>query len=213
MLASDSLAGRFPTERTVVVPNGVSEDMLGPLVMAPGENRLVHAGTLTPRFDAPLAAELLDLLPEWTLDLYGQCQYPGSQDRPGPELAELLSRHADRIRWRGVLPRESLAAAIDRADASLVLNRPDRSAGQDSMKLYDYAARARPIVSTRFSADLERAGPPNLRLADTAAEMAAAVLASRQEPAAWALERRRWAEQRRWASRWPVWSRALFGVE
>jgi hypothetical protein len=211
ILANRSLAGRFPGERTIIVPNGVSEDMLEPLTPAPGKRRLVQTGTLTPRFDAPLTSALLDLLPEWTLDLYGQCQYPGCQEQPGPELAGLLSRRADRIQWHGALSRESLAAAIDHADVSLVLNRPDRSAGQDSMKLYDYAARGRPIVSTRISADIERIGPPNTKLVNTAAEMAAAVLASQHEPASWALERRRWAEQRRWSTRWPAWSRAVFG--
>jgi glycosyltransferase involved in cell wall biosynthesis len=212
VLASRTLAGRFPAERTVVVPNGVSEEMLGPLVPAPQATRLVHAGTLTPRFDAPLAARLLELLPDWSLDLYGQAQYPGFQEQPGPELARLLSEHAGRVRWHGVLPRESLSAAIDHAAVALVLNRPESSSGQDSMKLYDYAARGRPIVSTRFSADLEKEGPPHLRLVSDAAELADAVRSAREEASEWAEQRRRWAEERRWSARWPAWSRAVFGA-
>jgi glycosyltransferase involved in cell wall biosynthesis len=212
VLASPSLADRFPADRTVVVPNGVSEDMLGPLSRPVDAGRLVHAGTLTPRFDADLAARLLELLPDWTLDLYGQCQYPGSQEAPGPELARLLADHAPRVRWHGVVARGSLSAAIDRASVALVLNRPERSSGQDSMKLYDYAARGRPIVSTRFSPDLERTGPPHLRLLDDPSEMAQAILACSQEPASWAQDRRRWAEHQRWGSRWPAWSRAVFGT-
>jgi glycosyltransferase involved in cell wall biosynthesis len=212
VLASRTLAGRFPAERTVVVPNGVSEEMLGPLVPAPRATRLVHAGTLTPRFDAPLAARLLELLPDWSLDLYGQAQYPGFQEQPGPELASLLSEYARRVRWHGVLPRESLSAAIDHGAVALVLNRPESSSGQDSMKLYDYAARGRPIVSTRFSADLEKEGPPHLRLGSDAAELADAVRSAREEPPERAEERRRWAEERRWSARWPAWSRAVFGA-
>jgi hypothetical protein len=212
VLASGTLAGRFPAERTVVVPNGVSEEMLGPLTPAPDATRLVHAGTLTPRFDAPLAARLLELLPDWSLDLYGQCQYPGFQEQPGPELAHLLAAYPLRVRWHGVLSRDALAAAIDRGAVALVLNRPEGSSGQDSMKLYDYAARGRPIVSTRFSADLELDGPPHLRLGSDDASLADAVLGAREEPPARADDRRRWAEERRWTARWPAWSRAVFGT-
>jgi len=111
-----------------------------------------------------------------------------------------------------VLPRASLSAAIDRAAVALVLNRPERSVGQDSMKLYDYAARGRPVVTTRFSERLVEEGPPHLRVAEDARQMAEAILASLREPAPWAAERRRWAEERSWASRWPGWSAAIFGA-
>jgi hypothetical protein len=212
IVANPSLADRFPSDRTVVVPNGVSEEMLGPLAPVAVENRLVHAGTLTPRFDARLAAELLKLLPDWTLDLYGQCQYPGSGEQPGPELMWLLSTYAPRVQWHGVLPRASLSAALDRASVALVLNRRERSSGQDSMKLYDYAARGLHIVSTRFDSNLEHAGPPHMAVVDGPAEMAAAVLAAKREPGSTGRDRRRWAEEQRWASRWPAWSHAAFGT-
>jgi hypothetical protein len=212
IVATPSLTEYFPADRTTVVRNGVSDDMLGPLAPAVKAPRLVHAGTLTPRFDAQLAAGVLDLLPDWTLDLYGQSQYPGSQERPGPELSRLLSDYAARIRWHGVLPREELSAALDRAAVTLALNRPELSIGQDSMKLYDYAARGRPTVATRFSAELDEDGPPHLRIAESAREMADAILASRCEPESCAGDRRRWAEEQRWISRWPGWSEAVFGA-
>ena len=154
----------------------------------------------------------MEELPEWTLDLYGQCQYPGCQERPGPELSRLLQAYAPRIRWHGVVARELLSRAIDDAAVALVLNRPERSLGQDLMKLYDYAARGRPIVTTPFSPRLEQAGGPHLRVCENAPEMADAILASRSEPRAWVQERRRWAEEQRWSSRWEAWSAAVFGV-
>ncbi len=212
ILASPSLLEQFAGADALVVRNGVSEDMLGPLAPAEPAPRLVHAGTLTPRFDCELAAALLDHLPEWTLELYGQCQYPGRGDRPGPELARLLADRGLRVRWHGVLPREALPAAIDSGAVALVLNRPELSLGQDSMKLYDYAARGRPIISTRFAARLEQDGPPHLIVAGDAREMADAILASRSEPPQWREQRRRWAEGQRWASRWPAWSAAVFGT-
>jgi hypothetical protein len=212
VVANASLAGQFPDDRTTVVRNGVSEEMLGPLAPAIELPRMVHAGTLTPRFDAELAAQLLEKLPEWTLDLYGQCQYPGCQERPGPELSRLLQAYAPRIRWHGVVARELLSRAIDNAAVALILNRPERSLGQDSMKLYDYAARGRPIVTTPFSPRLEQEGPPHLGVCENAPEMADAILASRSEPQAWVQERRRWAEEQRCSSRWEAWSAAVFGV-
>jgi glycosyltransferase involved in cell wall biosynthesis len=211
ILANPALKELFPHERTSVVQNGVAEDMLGATRPAPQASRLVHAGTLTPRFDLEFAAALLDELPDWSLDLYGQCQYPRLQERPSPELLSFLARYATRLHWHGVLPRDRLAAAIDDADVALVLNRPEFSAGQDSMKLYDYAARGRPIVTTRFADDLETSGPPHMRIADDARSMAKAVIASAGEPPAMGDERRLWAEKQRWSARWPAWTAAAFG--
>ena len=211
VVANPGLAFLFPSERTSVVRNGVAEEMLVATSRPPRASRLVHAGTLSPRFDLKLAAALLDELPDWSLDLYGQCQYPGLQERPSPELLSFVAQYAPRLHWHGVLPRDRLAAAIDEADVALVLNRPELSAGQDSMKLYDYAARGRPVVTTRFANDLEMNGPPHLRIADDARAMAEAVVASVREPAAMGSARRRWAEGQRWSARWPAWSAAAFG--
>jgi glycosyltransferase involved in cell wall biosynthesis len=211
IVGNASLAESFPADRTVVVRNGVGDEMLGELAPAVQTPLLIHAGTLTPRFNAELAAAVLDELPDWRLDLYGQCQYPGSQERPGTELSSFLDRYAQRVRWRGVVTRRVLADAIDGAAVALVLNRPELSVGQDSMKLYDYAARGRPIVTTRISGHLEEEGPPHLRVVDGAHEMAQAILASLCEPPSYADDRRRWASENRWVQRWPSWSTAVFG--
>lgn len=212
VVVEPALLKHFPGARVVVVRNGVGEEMLGPLAPREHARRLVQAGTLTPRFDAPLASRLLELLPEWSLDLYGQCQYPGAREQPGPELAELLSHHAPRARWHGALDRSRLSGAIDRGAVALALNRPELSRGQDSMKLYDYAARGRPIVATPFAGQLSEQGPPHMLVAGEASELAAAVLASREEPDAYARQRRRWAERQRWAERWDAWAGAIFGA-
>jgi len=212
VVANRSLAEHFPGERTVVVRNGVSEEMLGPLAAPVRALRMVQASTLTPRFDCELAASLLRALPEWTLELYGQCQYPGCGERPGPELARLLEEYAPQVSWHGVLERQALSAAIDRSAVALVLNRPELSLGQDSMKLYDYAARGRPIVTTAFSPRVREEGPPHLRVCEDPGEMAGAIVSAREEPAQWRGERRRWAERQRWQTRWPEWSRAVFGA-
>jgi hypothetical protein len=211
VVANPALAGRFPADRTVVVRNGVADELLGPVTPAPGARRMVYTGTLTPRFDAELTRGVLEALPDWTLDLYGQCQYPACGDAPGPELSALLDALGPRVRWHGVVPRRELAAAIDRADVALLPNRPALSLGQDSMKLYDYAARGRPIVATPFDPGLPVGAGPRVRLAGTADATAAAVVEATGESAERRRERRAWAERQRWDERWAAWSAAVFG--
>jgi Glycosyl transferases group 1 len=212
VLADGDLAERFDDRKVTVVRNGVDEAMLRPLASPVFEPRMVHAGTLSPRFDCSMAAALLNELPEWSLELYGQCQYPGLRERPAAELERLLRDYEERVRWHGAVPREQLSSAIDHAAVTLVLNKPELSRGQDSMKLYDYAARGRPTVSTAFSNRPAADAPPRLRIAATATELAHAARESLGEPHSYALERRAWAEKQRWSTRWSDWREALFGA-
>jgi hypothetical protein len=210
-LVSAELREAFLPAQGVVVPNGVSRELLVPLTAPPGTGRLVYAGTLSERFDGVLVSELLRRLPDWTIDLFGQCQYPGRGDEPGEDLQDLLDGFDGRARWHGVVERRDLAAALDAADVAILPNRPEHSAGQDAMKLYDYAARGRPIVTTRWNDELETTGPPGLVIADDAAAFADGVLAAAASTRARADEQRRWAEARRWETRWPAWSAAVLG--
>jgi glycosyltransferase involved in cell wall biosynthesis len=212
IVANPALGEHFPPERTVVVRNGVADELLTAMTPPPDAHRMVYTGTLTPRFDAALVGAVLRAMPEWNLDLYGQCQYPGARDAPGAELADLIEALAPRVRWHGVVARAQLAVVIDRATVAILPNRPELSLGQDAMKLYDYAARGRPIVTTRFDPSLDAAGPPHVRPADTAQEMVQAIRDAVAEPEGRRRERRAWAEAQRWAERWPAWSSAAFGA-
>ena len=96
----------------------------------------------------------------------------------------------------------------------LVTSAPARGADGplgDAMKLYDYAARGRPIVSTSWGETLSEDPPPGLQLADSAEEFAAAVRAAADEPSDLAPARRAWAEARTWEQRWHGWATAAFG--
>ena len=110
-VVSDELRAVFGGREVTVVRNAVSGEVLGaPLRPAPGHNRMVYVGTLSERFDATLAGRLLDLLPGWTLDLFGQCAYARMEHRPAPELGRLLDRGDGRARWHGPVPREELVS-------------------------------------------------------------------------------------------------------
>lgn len=195
------------------VPNGVARELLD---AAPRPRRdratLVYAGTLSPRFDAPLVTAALERLPGWRLELYGQCQYPGRGQEPDEELARLLALGPDRVRWHGVVERAGLPAALDAAAVALLPNRAELTAGQSSMKLYDYAARGRPVVTSRWIAQDDPAVPPGTRFVSDAAELAAAVEAAASEPADLAAERRSWVAGHTWEARWERWAGAMLGA-
>jgi len=109
-----------------------------------------------------------------------------------------------------VLPRAGVAAAIDRADVALLPNRRAFAGGQDSMKLYDYAARGRPIVATSLPGDLAAAA--GVRCASTPDALARAVLDATAEGPGPRRARRAWAASQRWSTRWPAWRAAVLGT-
>lgn len=213
VVVAPGLAELFPGRTVVVVTNAVGGELLARAPTArPHERRLVYVGTLSERFDAPLMAGVMARLPDWTLDLYGPCNYAGRGDRPAAELTDLLDAGMGRVRWQGVVPRDRLGDALDSADVLLVPNRA-QARGQDSMKLYDYAARGRPVAVTTATLDGAAQTPPHVLAADSADELAEAVVAAADEPEAHARERRRWAEGQTWSARWADWARAVFGTD
>jgi glycosyltransferase involved in cell wall biosynthesis len=210
ILASEHLRPLFAPRPVAIIPNAASDDVLAPQpTPAPDARRLVYVGTLSPRFDAPLVAEILRELPDWRLELYGPCQYPSGGYRPDRELRALLDAFPHRVAWHGVIPRSAVASAVDRADVTLVPNRPVFSGGQDSMKIYDYAARGRPIVVTDRQLAFDDA--VGVRCARTPDAIARAVIEAAQEPAGRRQARRAWAATQRWTTRWPEWSAAVLG--
>ena len=165
-----------------VVRNAVDEELLRtPLSPVPGDRRMVYVGTLSERFDATLAGHLLDRLPDWRLDLFGQCRYAQMGTRPGSELVTLLARDDGRVRWHGPVGRDRLAGVLDSADVLLLPNRAEHSRGQDSMKLYDYCARARPIVASDGAVAGMSESPPRLRSGRDADALAALVSAAPEQ--------------------------------
>ncbi len=212
IVVNESLKRHFPGRDAVVVQNGVDRSLLSdPLVPTAHARTMVYTGTLTPRFDEELMRCVMARLCDWRLELVGECMYPGEGRHPGAALRELLADR-ERVRWHGPLGRQQAMVVLDRASVAVVPNRPELSLGQDSMKLLDYAARGRPIVTTRwFSKHAEV--PPGALCADEPEAFAQAVLVAAAEPADVGRRRREWASHRTWGVRWPIWSDAVFGVD
>jgi glycosyltransferase involved in cell wall biosynthesis len=219
---SDNLSELFGGREVTVVPNGASIEVLAPPIRPlPRARRMVYLGTLSERLDVDLIAEVLDTLPDgWSLDLYGPCQYPRLGDRPGRELQELLAS-GRRVVWHGALERAQVAQALDAADVLVLPHHRFRSGTRlstpswrgEAMKFYDYAARARAIVSTNWADGLASVGPPCLRFSDSAQGFAGQVVEAADESPERLQAQRSWAEERNWGVRWASWSRAIFGKE
>ena len=99
---SPSLAKLFSRPEVTLVRNGADNRLLAtPLSEPPEARSMAYAGTLSERLDTGLLGTLMAALPDWRLDLYGECRYKGCRDRPGPELAALLTAfaRADHLAW------------------------------------------------------------------------------------------------------------------
>jgi glycosyltransferase involved in cell wall biosynthesis len=208
IIVNPELQHCFADREALLVRNGVFDHHIVETAARTEPETMIYVGTLTDRFDAALMLEVLRLLPSWRLELVGACLYAGRGSRPAPELERLLDVPG-RVRWHGPLAREGALGLVDRAAVAIIPNRPEHSLGQDSMKLYDYAARGRPIVSTGVLAEAGR--PPHTLVADGAHEFAQAVVAAAAQSPAEAAARRAWAAEHTWERRWPAWSEAVFG--
>ena len=209
VLASGALAAEFAPAPVTVVANGV-DSVVAAVARTPvaPARRLVYAGTLSERFDAPLLGEVLDRLPGWEAELVGECQYAGLRGEPAPELRALLARSDGRISWRGPVARSELSAMLDRGRVLIAPHRSGQTRGQDSMKLYDYAVRGRAIVATPGALG-PGAAAVSVAEAQGADAFAAAVQAAAggdapvPDPA--------WLAEHAWAARWPRWRDAVLG--
>lgn len=129
------------------LPNAV--DPLSPPAPEPAEiadlqrPRLGYVGTLHPaRIDIPMLVEATRLRPEWSFVMLGPNQL---QDA---DAAQLLER--SNVRYIGTRPHHEVRAYIEHFDVCLLPNRvTEFTRSLDPLKLYEYLAAGRPIVSTR----------------------------------------------------------------
>jgi hypothetical protein len=210
VIASPKLAGAFVPRDVQLIRNAASRECLeDPVSPQPGMGRAAYVGTLSERVDPALIEASLVHLPSLSVDLFGPCAYAGRGAAPAPELASLLERHPGRLAWHGAIGRDAVSAAIDQADVCLLPFRAELARG-DIMKIYDYTARGRPIVSTSGIVDPELGTVPGLRETATPASFALAVEHALATPCVTLEASRRWAEANTWESRWPTWRAALF---
>ena len=153
---------------------------------------LVYLSQITERLDVELLRAVALARPDWTVVLVGPIVCRESALAPLHGLANVI--------LAGPLPYQEAAALVAQADVCLLPHREDAlTASLDPIKIYDYLATGRPIVSTKVAMHGDVA--PLVRLASGPRAFVAAVEAALAEPPEAAEQRRRAAEAHTWARR------------
>lgn len=197
---------RQQTSRPVFVqPNGVSASFLeafdGPLPppedLPPGGPPVVGCvGQISVAYDLDLLEELARACPELLFVFVGPVFQEGGgfQER----VDRLFAAH--NVRWLGPKPHQELPRYIQRFDICLNPLRVERCTNRRSLlRLYDYLASDRPVVSTALASALEHA--PHVEVGRDAAQLAALLRRQSSGPPVDRTARRAYILKHTWAHR------------
>jgi glycosyltransferase involved in cell wall biosynthesis len=155
----------------------------------------VYAGQLNQALDAEIVESVIEQCPEVTFRFYGPVSDPAGQrvaaalaDRPNADLA-------------GAVPHAELHRRLCQADVLLNFKKPDHTtSGNDLLKIYEYLATGRPIVSPCVS-PVDRFEDV-IRVAETPDQFADQVRAALRDESEERSKRRvAYARSNSWASR------------
>ncbi|MGE4535799.1 MAG: glycosyltransferase [Desulfovibrio sp.] len=153
---------------------------------------LVYLSQITERLDVALVRAVALARPDWTMLLIGPVV--------GPETLVAPLRSLPNVVLVGPLPVKEAATLAAQADVCLLPHREDALTGTlDPIKLYDYLATGRPIVSTAVA--MHRDLAPLVRVASGPRAFIEAVEAALAEPPGAAERRCRAARAHTWARR------------
>ncbi len=136
---------------TYLVPNAVDYDGFQKAIAqcvdasskVPSAPRIGYSGALNEKIDFGLLAQVACSRPDWQLVLIGVLDLYSR-----PDKADVL-RGLPNVQWVGRLPVAELPPAIAGLDVCLLpYERNEWTANIDSLKLYEYLACGRPVVST-----------------------------------------------------------------
>jgi glycosyltransferase involved in cell wall biosynthesis len=183
---------------TYLVPNGVdyagfqktladhSTECTDPqsAIHGPQSVRVGYSGALNEKINFELLAYIARARPDWELVLIGQLDLFSH-----PDKADVL-RDLPNVRWTGRLPVTALPSAIASLDVCLLpYERNEWTANIDSLKLYEYLACGRPVVST--DVPTARGYGDLVRIADAPDDFVAQIAASAVETDPTLIERRK----------------------
>lgn len=208
------LASRRPfNPHTYLVPNAVDYGRFQQQLAGPWSQpermaglphpRLGYVGALNEKVDYGLLAQVAREQPSWHIVLVGLRDLASQ-----PHKADVLDGLPN-VHWLGTIPATEVPYAIASLDVCLLpYERNLWTANIDSLKLYEYLACGRPVVSTDvptahlFEREAAEAGVPLVRIADSpqafAAQIAAALAESGPEAA---IARQRAAAANTWEQR------------
>ena len=153
---------------------------------------LVYLSQITERLDVDLVRRVARARPEWTVILAGPLACPPTLLEPLRELANVI--------LAGPLPYEEAAVLVAQADVCLLPHKEDAlTRSLDPIKLYDYLATGRPIVTTAVAMHPDLAGL--VRVASGPDAFIEAIDLALREPPSSAAKRREAARAHTWTAR------------
>jgi teichuronic acid biosynthesis glycosyltransferase TuaH len=124
----------------------VKEDVIHPKLKKITGKVMGYLGNIERRTDFHLLLRILDKLPEWQLVLAGPVE---RQYVP----VEIFNHK--RIHFIGQIPHPEAPSVVKRFDVAIIPFKCDEvSRGIYPLKLYEYMAAAKPVVSTNFNPDI-----------------------------------------------------------
>jgi glycosyltransferase involved in cell wall biosynthesis len=197
--------------RTILVPNGVDYERFQAAIATdgmPGDMQRVprpivgHVGAVQPDMDFSLVARLAGEHPEWSLVFIGPEDLGSDRSR----FEALLTR--PNVYYLGSKQVQDVPLYINRCDICIMpYHVTESTADCDNIKLYEYLACGRPVVSTDVPS--VRRFSPMVRIATDADEFVAQVKSSLGEDPRWAEARRREASRNSWQHRVMALSEAI----
>ena len=147
VVASEQLAGKFPTHKTQVLPHGVDFELFSstherPEDLPEAEYIAGFYGSISEWLDQDLLAQAATALPAWKFVLIGDISVDVSTLRSIPNITFL-----------GPKPHHELAAYVQHWDVAMlpfILNEQIKAC--NPLKLREYLASGTPIATTRFPA-------------------------------------------------------------
>jgi teichuronic acid biosynthesis glycosyltransferase TuaH len=146
----------------------ITEDKIHPKVANISGKVMGYLGNIERRTDFNLLLRIVDLLPEWQLVLAGPVE---RQYVP----VEIFNHK--RIHLTGAIPHHEAPSVVRRFDVAIIpFKCDDVSRGIYPLKLFEYMAAGKPVVSTNFNPDVLNKLTSTVHTADTGQQFADFVL-------------------------------------
>jgi teichuronic acid biosynthesis glycosyltransferase TuaH len=197
--------------KTFVVPNAanfelfnrsVFENSSHPKVEGIAGKVIGYLGNIERRTDFQLLKKVLEILPDWHLVMAG----PVERQYVPVEIFE-----HDRVHFIGTVPHSEAPSVVKRFDVAIIPFKCDEvSSGIYPLKLFEYMAAGKPVVSTNFNPEVLKELSETVHTADNEEQFADFVLLAYATDSAQKREKRIFvASQNTWENRAQLFSQDL----
>jgi len=162
--------------KSYLVPNAADFDLFNqarmnkahPSVSTIAGRVFGYLGNVERRTDFTLLLKVIELLPDWTLVMAGPV------DR---QYAPVEFLNHPRIHFTGSIPHKDAPSVINRFDVAIIpFKCDDVSSGIYPLKLFEYLAAGKPVISTNFNPEILKTLADVVHVANTAEEFANSIL-------------------------------------